>query len=313
MDELRAIRIFAQAAQAGSFARVAADEGISPQAVSKAIAQLERHLGLRLFHRTTRQNALTEEGLAFLESVRPGLDAMAAAIARVRTAGEGMSGPIRVTAAHSARKVLAEPINAFCEMHPDVRIELMLADGPTDIVAEKIDVGFRSGSMPRGQVVARQLFAIQQVLCASPDYARAHGLPRKLSELALHRCTAFRHSGTGRLLPWELKVDGEITRVEVPAHFCSNDPEAEVEAVAGGQGIGLIDAINAAEPLREGRLIAFLPELATDHLGFFIYYPQRQNMPRRVRSFIDFMVARLLGSTAFHIPASRFRKRLRGG
>lgn len=304
MDELRAITLFARAASAGSFQRVAVEMALSPQAVSKAIRQLEEHLGVRLFHRTTRQNSLTAEGLAFLETVQPGLEAISGAIGRARAATEEIEGPIRVTAAHAARKVLAEPIAAFNERHPQVRFDLHMDDAFTDIVAAQIDVGFRAGLQPTGQLIARRLFGVQQILCAAPAYLARHGTPQTLADLARHRCTGFRHGETGRLLPWELVVDGELRRIDMPASFCTNDAEAELAAVIAGAGIGLIDSINATAELRSGRLVALLPAHGSEHFGFYIFYAQRDNMPRRVRAFIDFMVEQLQGSTAFRLDAT---------
>jgi DNA-binding transcriptional LysR family regulator len=301
MDELRAITVFVRAAAAGSFQRVAVEMAISPQAVSKAIAQLERHLGVRLFHRTTRQNSLTAEGLAFLETVQPGLDAIAGAIGRARAATEEIEGPLRITAAHSARKVIAEPIAAFGLRHPGVRFDLVMDNGFTDIVTEQIDVGFRAGREPTGQVIARRLFSVQQVLCAAPAYLAAHGTPKSLAQLAAHRCSGFRERATGRLQPWELMVDGELRRIEIAASVCSNDPEAEVDALIAGMGIGLIDGINAAAAVHDGRLVLLLPAHRSEHLGFYIYYAERSNMPRRVRAFIDFIVERLSASRAFDV------------
>lgn len=311
MDELRAIQLFSRAAAAGSFQRAAAELSISPQAVSKAVAQLEKHLGVRLFHRTTRSNSLTSEGLDFLETVRPGLETIAAAIGRARSATEQVRGPIRVTAAHSARKVLAQPIAEFALAHPDVSFDLVMEDGYTDIVAEQIDVAFRSGREPAGHLIARRLFSVQQVLCAAPAYLERHGTPATLADLARHRCAGFRHRETGRLWPWELAVDGELRRIELPASFYVNDPEAELDAVVAGMGIGLIDSINGAADLRAGRLVPLLPQHRSEHLGFYVYYAQRDAMPRRVRAFIDFVVARLRDSPQFTYGAAELARERR--
>jgi DNA-binding transcriptional LysR family regulator len=314
LDELRAITLFVRAAEAGSFQRAAADLGISPQAVSKAIRQLETHLTVRLFHRTTRKNSLTAEGRGFLELVQPGLEAMRGAIARTRGSTDAVAGPVRVTAAPSARKVLNRPLADFCARHPGVRIDLRLSNEFTDLVADEIDVGFRSGLQPAGQVIARRLFGVQQVLCAAPGYLAQHGPLRRLADLGAHRCTGFRHSQTGRLLPWELMVDGELRRLDVAPAFCTNDPEAEVDAVVAGQGIGLLDSINAAEDLRAGRLVALLPQHRSEHLGFYIFYPHRDHLPRRVRAFIDFMAGELQDSQQFLLAPGELapRRRARG-
>jgi DNA-binding transcriptional LysR family regulator len=309
MDALRAITIFVRAAEAGSFQRVAVDMGLSPQAVSKAVGQLEAHLRVRLFHRTTRSNSLTAEGLLFLESVRPGLEATLAALARVRSMTDVVEGPIRISAAHSSIKVLARPVAEFNALHPQVQFEMLMSDGYTDIVADKIDVGFRAGAPPGGQLIVRTLFAVQQIVCAAPAYVARHGAPRSLGELAGHRCTGFRHVESGRLLPWELMVDGELRRIDLAPGFCTNDPQAELDAVLAGIGIGLIDSINAAADLRAGRLVPLLAQHRSENLGFHVYYAQRTSMPRRVRAFIDFIVQRLQGSKEFRLDAAEFAPR----
>jgi len=311
MDELRAITLFVRAANAGSFQRVAVDMAISPQAVSKTIRQLEEHLGMRLFHRTTRRNNLTTEGLAFLESVQPGLEAITGAIGRARAATEQIQGLIRITGAHSSRKVLAEPLAKFSRLHPQVHFDLLMDDGFTDLVADKIDVGFRAGSQPTGHLIARRLFVVQQVLCAAPAYLAEHGAPETLADLTRHRCTGFRQRESGRLMTWELAVEGELRRFDVPNCFSSNDPEAELAAVVGGMGIGLIDSINAAADIRGGRLVPLLPAHRSEHLGFYVFYAQRDNMPRRVRAFIDFIVGELQDSEAFRLDETALNLRPR--
>lgn len=299
MNELKAIAVFAHAAEARSFNQVAVDLGVSPQAVSKMIRQLEQQLGVRLFHRTTRQCSLTVEGRRFLESVKPGLDAVAGAMANVRASTEAIDGPVRISAARSARKVLVPVLAEFNVLYPTVSFDLLLDDGFTDSVVEKIDVGFRSGLAPTGQLIVRRLFPIQQVVCASPDYLARHGEPACLADLQQHRCSGFRHRETGRLLPWELMVDGELRRFDIAASFFTNDPEAEVEAIVAGMGVGLLDSINAAADIRAGRLVPLLTEHRSDNLAFYIYYAQRTQMPRRVRVFVDFVMSRLSASKAF--------------
>lgn len=308
MDELKAITLFVRASDAGSFQRAASELGVSPQAVSKGVAQLERHLGVRLFHRTTRQNSLTAEGLAFLEQVRPGLSSLQSALAGTRQAKDEVAGPLRVTAAPSARKVLHRHLADFSQQHPAVQIDMLMSNPYTDLVAAQVDVGFRSGAAPSMQVVSRQLFVVQQIICAAPAYLQRHGRPRNLAELQGHRCTGFRSSETGRLLPWEVMVGGELQRLNIAPVFCADDPECELDAVLAGCGIGLIDSINAAAEIRLGRLVPLLPEHRSEHMGFHLYYPQRTHMPRRVRRFIDFMAERLRDSREFVLDEPELRQ-----
>ena len=307
MNELRAIAVFAQAAQSASFNQVAVELGVSPQAVSKMIRQLERQLGVRLFYRTTRQRSLTDDGRRFFESVKPGLDTVAAAMAQARAGTEAIAGPLRISAARSARKVLIPVLAEFSALHPAVSVELVLDDAYTDGVVERIDVGFRSGQAPQGQLIVRRLFAIQQIVCAAPAYLARNGAPAGIAALHGHRCSGFRLRESGRLSPWQLTVDDELRRFDLAADFVTNDPEAEVDAVVAGMGIGLLDSINAAADLRAGRLVPLLIDQRSDNLAFWLYYAQRTPMPRRVRAFIDLVLARLRGARDFQFAAAELR------
>ncbi|KQW00149.1 LysR family transcriptional regulator [Rhizobacter sp. Root1221] len=290
MDQLRALRLFSKVAVLGSFQRVAVDEGITAQAVGKSIRQLEDHLGVRVLHRTTRRCSLTQEGQSLLDLTRTPLDELARALNIVNATSLQVVGPLRVSAAPSARAVLAEPIARFCERHPRVRIELVTANAFTDTVDQQVDVGFRSGHQPRGDLVARRLFAVRQRLCAAPSYLARHGTPDSIEALRQHRCTGFRDSQSGKLWPWDLPGAGAFDPDPV---FCTNDPESEVALVRAGMGIGLLDDITAAGDLQAGRLVVVLPEVRPADLGFHMYYPSRKRLPQRTRAFIDFMAAQL--------------------
>ena len=308
MDELRAITTFIRAAEFGNFNRAAAAQGTTPQAVSKTVRQLEQHLGVRLFHRTTRKNSLTEEGQRLLESVRMNLDGLTAALNQARSAALDDQGLIRISAAGAVgRKVLLPILAEFGQLHPGIQFDLVLEDGSTDAVSERIDVGFRAGNPPTAQIVSRRLFSIQLVLCASPGYLAANGVPDRLSDLARHRCVGYRQPGTGRAFPWEFQIKGETVSQSVPVVLCCSDPEAEMQAVRLGMGMGQIDSINAAAPIRSGELVPLLIRHVSDRIGLYLYYAQRTDMPRRVRRFIDFAVERLKGGEGFHLTAAELK------
>jgi DNA-binding transcriptional LysR family regulator len=308
MDQLRAITTFIRSAEAGSFHRAAILQGTTPQAVSKTIRQLEQHLGVRLFHRTTRKNSLTQEGERLLHEVRPSLDGVMAAVNRARSAVRDEEGLIRVSAGGSAgRKVLMPLVVEFAKGNPGVEFDLLLEDRATDIVGERIDVGFRAGNPPQAQVIARRLFSIQQIVCASPAYLSEKGAPRRLAQLSRHRCTGYRQPGTGRPVPWEFDVKGEIVYQSMLPALCCSDPDAEMQAVVMGLGIGQVDSINAAAPIRAGLLVPLLVGHVSERMGFYTYYAQRRNMPGRVRKFIDFAVERLKDSQEFRLPTAELR------
>lgn len=308
MDELRAITTFVRAAESGSFNKAALAQGTTPQAVSKAVRQLEQHLGVRLFHRTTRKNSLTQEGERLFHDVRASLEDMTAALQRARSALREDEGLIRISAGGSAgRKVLMPLLVDFSDRHPGIEFDVLLEDRATDLVAERIDVGFRAGNAPTAQVVARRLFSIQQIVCASPAYLAANGVPRRLAHLQQHRCTGYRQPGTGRPVPWEFDVKGEIVFQPMAPVLCCSDPDAEMQAVIAGLGLGQVDSINAAAPLRAGLLVPLLTAHVSDRMGFYVYYAQRKNLAGRVRKFIDFAVERLKDSAEFHLSAAELK------
>lgn len=300
MDELRAIATFIRAAELGSFNRAATAQGITPQAVSKNVRQLEGYLGVRLFHRTTRQNTLTEDGQLLFDSVRASMESFSGALNRVKNSAKGDQGLIRVSAGGAVgRKVLMPLVAEFSRMHPGVTFDLVLEDRSTDTVGERIDLGFKAGNAPTAQVVSRWLFPIQLIVCATPSYLQSHGTPQTIDDLSNHRCIGYRQPGTGRPVPWEFQVDGEILYKSMDYVVCCSDPEAEMHAVLSGIGIGQIDSINATAEIHAKRLVPLLTHSTSDRMGLYLYYAQRTDMPRRVRRFIDFAAERLQGGQAF--------------
>ncbi|WP_051933658.1 LysR family transcriptional regulator [Massilia sp. BSC265] len=301
MDKARVVSLFINVVRAGSFSQAAAAQGLSAQSVSKAIRQLEEHLGVRLFHRTTRSLALTDEGQRLLDLAHPGLRLLDDALEQVRGSRDEVEGLIRIAAPTSfGTHLLAPLVCAFQERYPGVRFDLVLADQFTDLVASRIDVGFRAGNPPERNLVARRIGDIVLKLCASPAYLMQHGSPASMDELARHRCTGYRQANTGRVLPWELQGEGGTLFLDMPWVATFNTVESEAAAVAAGLGIGQLAGYLADDAIGAGRLVHLLPELDTRSAGIYMYYPQRTGLPSRVRLFIDYAVeaarARLAGA-----------------
>jgi len=293
MDKARVITLFIGVVHAGSFSRAAVDAGLTAQAVSKAIRQLEDYLGVRLFHRTTRSLGLTDEGQRLFELANPGLRMLDEALDHVRNSRQAVEGMIRVAAPTSFGTVALAPLlRDFQEQYPGAHFDLLFDDHFTDLTEAKIDVGFRSGNPPARNLVARQLGRIPMVICAAPAYIDRHGAPRTVEELLRHRCTGFRQPNTGRIVPWELKGQGGTVYQDVPCVATFNTAEGEVEAVRAGVGIGQLALYMVERDLAEGRLVHLLPTHVTANAAVYMYYPQRSRMPMRVRHFIDFMVKR---------------------
>lgn len=294
LNELRAISVFVTAAELGSLRKTAAALNISPQAASQALAQLEQHLNVRLFHRTTRSMALTDEGQRFLDEAQPSLLGLRRALHTVRHAKDEIAGPLRIVGPRSTfQPLLWRLLDEFCERHPEVVPDVQLEDRVGNWVEDRVDVGFRLGMSPHEGVIARRLFPVQLVLCASPAYLQRYGTPESMADLPTHRCSVYRNPGTGCVVPWRFKVgDDEVDQPVVPA-LCTNDEILELHAVLAGKVIGQLAGVTAAPYIRSGQLVPLLVEHMTDRYSYFVYYGSRTAQPVRVRAFIDLVVARL--------------------
>lgn len=293
MDKARVVSLFIGVARAGSFSQAATAAGLTPQAVSKAVRQLEDHLGVRLFHRTTRSLSLTDAGLRLFELANPGMRLLDEALDQVQNSRQEVDGLIRVAAPTSLGGALLAPlIRDFQEVYPGAHFDLLLEDQFTDLVGAKIDVGFRGGNPPERNLIARRVGDIIYQVCAAPRYVERYGAPATIDELTAHRCTAYRQPNTGRLLPWELHVDGSTVYKDVPAVVSFNTVESEVDAVRAGVAIGQLSSYMVRDDLAAGRLVLLLPDTVTVAGGIYMYYQQRTQMPLRVRHFIDFVSER---------------------
>jgi DNA-binding transcriptional LysR family regulator len=308
MDRLRAIETFLRAIDLGSFNRTASAQGTTPQAVSKAVRQLERELGVQLFRRSTRKSSLTEEGRRFADKVRPGIELVHSAWRQAQSTVADESGTIRLTASPTLGRAFLLPlIGAFRKAHPNVLVELLLDDRYTDLIGSDVDVGFRSGFPPDAQLVVRELFRIQLLICASPAYLAEHGVPTQRAQLDQHQLTGARQPNTGRISPWEFQEHGELRFADLPAGFTSNDPEAETQAVLEGLGIGQLDSISTAGHLRSGALVPLMLDQLNERYGVYLYYAQRTEMPSRVRTFIDFVLAQTGRATACRLGVEELK------
>jgi len=300
LNELRAIATFTKAVELGSIRRAALAQGVTPQAASQVIAQLEQHLGVRLLHRTTRSLALTEEGQHFLDNTRPAVAALDRALKVVREGKDEIAGPLRIVGPKSSFAAVLMPVlDEFCSAHPDIQPDVQLDDGIGDWVQDRVDVGFRIGVSPQDGVIGRQLFPMQLIVCAAPAYLARHGVPDSLDDLATHRCSVFRHPATRKVTPWFLDIGGDVVERHMSPTLATDDTELELAAVLSGQVVGQLANFLAAPHIRSGRLVPVLLQHLSAHMGLHVYYGSRAAQPRRVRAFLDLVVARLSDSPEF--------------
>ncbi|CAA2109457.1 LysR family transcriptional regulator [Variovorax paradoxus] len=278
----------------GSFARAADRLGIGRSAVSRSVQKLEDQLNVRLFTRTTRSTTLTREGDLFYANCHTGVDRIVQAVEEMRDLREGPPrGHLRISSAVGfGRRVVAPLLGEFRAAYPDVSIDLLLNDKPTDFTSDRVDIAFRNGRMEDAQIIAKQIIPMQMLVCASPGYREAHGLPATVDDLLHHQCINFR-TASGRVSEWEFKVDGQQRKLLPPSKLTYNDADLVLQAVLDGHGIAQMAGYLICDPLRDGALVPCLAQHVPDDHGHYICYLSRQHLPTRMRVFIDFMTTKI--------------------
>jgi DNA-binding transcriptional LysR family regulator len=278
------LSVFVEAAGAGSLAAAARRLRIAPMAATRHLAALEKELGVRLMHRTTRSLALTNEGQTFLPHAQALLEEHDAALASMRQAASGASGLLRVTASSSfGRKVLAPAAVAFMKANPDVRVDLLLTDSVVDIVSEGLDLAVRIAKLSDTSLIARRLAPNPRGLFASPEYLRARRPPSTLADLRNHECLAI--MGTTH---WSFSGPDRTAAVKIDGRFTASTIEGVYQACIGGLGIALLSEWMAKEGLASGALAEVrLTDAAPEMLAIWAIYPTRRMVPAKVRLFID--------------------------
>jgi DNA-binding transcriptional LysR family regulator len=292
MDRFAAMKTFVRVAKLGTLSAAARELGLTQPAVSQQIAALERHLDVRLFHRSTRQLALTEGGETYYQHARQILQAVDEAeesAGELSTALRGnlrLHGPVGFGQMH-----LAPIVIEFQQLHPDLTVELVLDDRFADLIAEGIDVAIRFGDLKSSDLVAKKLATFERILVASPDYLAAHGNPETPDELIQHRHIRFVWSPQGEAIPL-IGPDGPVT-VPIRSTFLANNAFVLNEALCAGLGIGGAQVPLVQSLLDEGNLIRVLPDYFYAPMDIHVVYATARFMPRKVHAFIDHLATSL--------------------
>jgi DNA-binding transcriptional LysR family regulator len=291
--DLNDVAVFVQVAHCGSFAEAARRLCMPSATVSRRIQQLEARLGTRLMHRSTRQLTLTGAGESFHERCSPAVEELLKAGLLHIADSQGPSGLVRVAAPASFFGFFKmEWVSAFLAAHPLVQLDFVLGDAVVDLIAERIDVAFRGGSLQDSSYVARKIFASYGGLVASPAYLEAHGTPASLHELQNHECLV--QTDSSGHASWRLQDEmGAETEVRVKGRFHSNTQEVLREAACAGLGIAALTSILTASDVAAGRLVPVLPQFIRAGRGLSVVYPSRQQRPLAASAFADMAVEKL--------------------
>lgn len=287
---LPALAAFACVARHASFSQAAIELGMSASAASQSVRTLERRLGVRLLHRTTRRVGLTELGERLLREAAPALARIGGALQALEESRDVPAGRLRITAPRIVvEQMLLPHLPAFSMRFPHVEVELAVQAALTDLVAEGFDAGIRLGESLADGMVAVPLGPPQRlVVVAAPDYLRRHRPPDTPQALAAHACIRYRRSD-GRLMPWEFSRDGHDFSVEVGGGPIFNDSGLGRRMAIAGLGLAQVFEAAAAEDLAAGRLQRLLDAWQPPFPGFHLYYPSREQLAPKLRVFVDFM------------------------
>jgi DNA-binding transcriptional LysR family regulator len=285
IDDLASLRIFARVVVAGSLSAAARELGLSLPVVSKRLAGLEARLGTRLLQRTTRRQALTEEGELFHARVVRILAEVEQAEALISRRRQAVSGLLRVTApGELGRQRIAPLVARFQALYPQLRVQLELTDAVLDLLGGGLDVAIRFGRLADSSMVARPLAPNYRVLCAAPAYLERHGEPRQPADLAGHRCLLI---GDQPRAEW--RFEGGGAGVRIAAALFSNDGAAVHAWALEGAGIALKSIWDVGDDLACGRLRRVLPGHAIPAAPLQAIYPHGRHLAPRVRLFVAFL------------------------
>jgi DNA-binding transcriptional LysR family regulator len=290
-DQFAGLVAFASVADKKSFTAAGADLGVTPSAVSQTVKQLEERLGVRLLQRTTRSVGLTEAGQVFLERIRPSLAGLTDALVALRDSRDRPAGKLRLNIPRVASVMFVEPVlAAFMAEYSDIEVDLVVDDALTNIVAGGFDAGLRLGERLEKDMIGVRVGGQQRMaVVASPGYFERRGRPRRPEELHAHECIRFRYLSSGTVYKWEFEDKGREFEVEVPGRLITNDADLMLRAARDGMGVAYLIEDYVRDDIRQGRLVRVLQKFCTPFQGFYLYYPSRAQLPRKLQVFVDFL------------------------
>lgn len=293
MDRLKAMQTFMQIAESGSLTGAAQTLESSLPAVVRSLAALEAHLGVRLFHRTTRRISLTEEGRRYLGSAREVLAAADAADRTLTAEAAEPAGQLTVTApVLFGHMYVAPAIVRFLRRYDKMRCSVLLHDRNVNLLEEGIDVGIRISTLEDSSLVAQALGSIRRVVVASPDFLQRHGVPRHPRELLQANCVRIHPSSTAN---WIFRENGRPLAIAANGNLEFNHIAPVVEACAAGMGFGMFFSYQVLPLVAQGRLKIVLEDFEPPPRPVSVIYPHARLLPARTRAFIDWMKAEFSG------------------
>jgi DNA-binding transcriptional LysR family regulator len=286
---LNDLHAFLAVARECSFTKAAAKLGASQSALSHTIRELEGRLGVRLLTRTTRRVAPTEAGERLIRNLEPRFEEIEAALAALGELREKPAGNIRITAGqHAADTILWAALKKFLRRYPDIKVELSIDNGLTDIVTERYDAGVRMGEqVARDMIAVRVGPDIRMATVGAPSYFARRPRPKKPQDLTAHTCINFRLPTYGGLYAWEFEKNGRALKVRVEGQLVFNSTDLTVDAALAGFGLAHVPGDVVQTHLDNGKLIRVLADWCPPFSGYHLYYPSRRQATPAFSLLVD--------------------------
>lgn len=292
--KLHAIEAFCLTYELGNFTQAAKALGVTPQAVSRAVAKLERELGAALFRRNTRALSPTPASHDYYLACSQALEQLERAQDALKSVGDTPSGLVRISAPTTyGHHRLLPTLSEFQRRHPQITLEVELSNHNVDFVQQGFDLAVRMGQPPDGPLVARRLGDFTLGLFASPDYLERHGTPERFEDLATHSCAVFVMPSTGKALAWSFPQAPERWTPEAKTRIC-DDVLGLITFAREGGGVIQIYHYLVKRELERGQLVELLPQCAGASRPFYLLYPKweaARPQRRATRALIDHILA----------------------
>ncbi len=289
MSYIESLRVFVRVMELGSITSGGRDLRLTPAVASKRLKELEKHLGVRLFNRTTRSITPTEVGAVFYDEAKGVLQALDNAEARVANFSDAPRGALRITAPLGVgRRIVAPLVPEFSETYPETEIRMRLSDRKVDIMADGLDIAFFVGEPSDSTMKLRKIADCDRVLCASPEYLALVGTPETPDDLldAKHNCLLLRYPRSPEYF-WTVQTDMGPRKLEVVGKYDADDGDVLMDWALDGKGIVNKPRFDVRQHLEAGRLVELLPNTPPKPTIFGCLYPHKKLQDPKIRLFID--------------------------
>jgi len=296
MNRFENMNTFVKVVETGGISAAADRLGIAKSAVSRRLKELEAHLGVELFHRTTRKMNLTDTGSAYYQQCKRILEDVLETERSTSQTHDTLKGSLKVALPSSFGLMHMGPaINEFLQAHPQIEFDLDFNDREVDLMQEGFDLAIRIADLADSSLIARRLAPIQSVICASPEYLERMGTPKMPDELMQHQCLVYTLIRDFEY--WHISdANGQVIKVKLSPYLKASTGEFLRDAAVSGQGIALLPSFIVYKQLEQGALLPLFTDFRLPQINAYAIYPPTRHLSQRVRTFVNFLVKRFEGT-----------------